>query len=229
MTNGNLAKELGAIGRKLDAVLALERASEIALDRQFADENVAIVGLLQSVQEAKSTSRWRNTRFNVFEVLGRPRLEVAHSHFLAWLLDPAEAHGLGDAFLREFMQRAIGKVPHSTLDVTVSKELPRAGLRFDICVRGDRWGMVVENKIDDLPWEQQCRKYREYCQKMTDRGEQTWLVYVTPACRPPGKTSWLSYREARKIVESLAPDASAATLIDDFCEHIISELEPQHA
>src|ERR1022692_2282659 len=90
MTNVKLANELQAISRELDEILANERAAAIELDRRFAEEHGAIEELLQSVQEAKLGGRWRNTRFNVFDVLGRPRLEEAHSSFLAWVLDPAE-------------------------------------------------------------------------------------------------------------------------------------------
>jgi hypothetical protein len=225
MTNGKLANELHVITWELDEVLANERAAAIKLDQQFTEDLGAIEKLLLSVQEAKLGGRWRNTQFNVFDVLGRPRLEEAHSSFLAWVLDPAEAHGFGDAFLREFMRRSIGKEPQSTMDVSVSREYRCGGIRFDIRVKGDRWCLVVENKIGDFPWEQQCRAHQEYCRKVKARGEQAWLVYVTPANRPSGKVPWLPYREVRQILESLTPDASAAMAIEHFCEHIMSDLE----
>ena len=227
MTNGKLASELQAISRELDEILANERAAATELDQRFAEDHGAIHILLQSVQEAKLDGHWRNTRFNVFDVLGRPRLEEAHSSFLRWVLDPGEAHGFGDAFLREFMRRSVGKEPPSTLDVSVLREYRCGGMKFDIRVKGDRWCLVVENKIGDFPWPDQCDKYREYCKKLTDRGEQAWLVYVTPPARRPSDRGipWLSYREVRLILESLTPDASAATAIKHFCEHIISDLE----
>jgi len=107
MTDGELADELQAISVELEQLLATEREEANKLERRFAEDHGAIERLLQSVQEAKAAGQWRNTRFNVFEVLGRPRLEQAHSNFLAWLLDPGEAHGLGDKFLRQFMAKAI--------------------------------------------------------------------------------------------------------------------------
>jgi hypothetical protein len=226
ITTAKLANELQAISRELDEVLANERDAAIELDRRFAEDHGAIEKLLQSVQEAKLGGRWRNTRFNVFDVLGRPRLEEAHSSFLAWVLDPAEAHGFGDAFLREFMRRSDIKDLPSTLDVSVSREYRCGGTRFDILVKGDRWCLVVENKIDDSAWDDQCGRYQEYCEKLKGRGEQAWLVYVTrPARRPPKTIPWLSYREVRLILQSLTPDASAATAIEHFCEHITSDLE----
>src|ERR1700693_3224301 len=104
MTDSEPANELHAISLELDEVLANERAASIELERRFAEDQEAIERLLQSVQEIKAGGGGRNARFNVFDVLGRPRLEETHSSFLAWVLDPAGAHGLGDSFLREFMR-----------------------------------------------------------------------------------------------------------------------------
>jgi hypothetical protein len=83
MTDGELA----------DGILASELDAASDLDRRFAEDHGAIEKLLQPVQETKAAGGWRNTRLNVFDVLGRTRRERAHSSFLAWLLDPAEAHG----------------------------------------------------------------------------------------------------------------------------------------
>lgn len=74
MTNSDLANELRTISQELDEILVNERSAAIELDRRFAQEHGEIEELLQSVQEAKLLGRWRNTRFNVFDVLGRPRM-----------------------------------------------------------------------------------------------------------------------------------------------------------
>jgi len=42
-------------------------------------------------------------RFNVFEALRIARVEIRHSNFLAWILDPAESHGQGGTFLEAMM------------------------------------------------------------------------------------------------------------------------------
>ena len=41
--------------------------------------------------------------FNTFDVLRYADYEIRHSNVLAWLLQPAETHGLGDRFLRWFV------------------------------------------------------------------------------------------------------------------------------
>jgi hypothetical protein len=44
-------------------------------------------------------------QFNMFEAMGAVRREVRHSDFLAFLLDPRQSHGLGDAFVKRLLQR----------------------------------------------------------------------------------------------------------------------------
>jgi hypothetical protein len=227
MTNRKLTIELQTIGRGLDEIDAKEHAAALGLERRFAEDQEAIEKLLKSTEEAKASGRWRNSRLNVFEVLGYCRLERAHSSVLAWLLDPAEAHGLGDEFLRQFMRRAVGTEPPSTAEVTVSPEFECGDNRFDIHVTGDGWRLVVENKIDDSPWAGQCAKYQAYCDGWKKRGQKAWLVYITPHTRRPSRTirHWVPYSDIRRLLESLTPCASATPLIEHLCEHIFVDLE----
>ncbi len=50
------------------------------------------------------------TRFNLFDAIGATHKELWHSDFLAFLLDPAENHGLGDGFTRLFLAEAAPKL-----------------------------------------------------------------------------------------------------------------------
>jgi hypothetical protein len=70
--------------------------------------------------EVRSGIRWRSTAWNFFEVSGRQRQEDAHSHMIAWLMDPAKPHGLRDTFLQAFFERVFGKpAPLGTLECRV--------------------------------------------------------------------------------------------------------------
>jgi len=40
---------------------------------------------------------------NIFDILKISKMEIRHSNILAWLLNPNENHGIGDAFLQEFV------------------------------------------------------------------------------------------------------------------------------
>src|ERR1700686_83756 len=64
----------------------------------------------------------RMSEFNVFEALGAVRQELTHSNFLAFVLDPAQNHGLGDRFLKGVLDRAVrggagSKLGLSSIDV----------------------------------------------------------------------------------------------------------------
>ena len=43
--------------------------------------------------------------FNLFRILRFEHGEIRHSNILAWLLQPEEAHGLKDLFLRRWLMR----------------------------------------------------------------------------------------------------------------------------
>lgn len=47
--------------------------------------------------------RQMTTKFNIFEVMRSTQTEIRHSNILAWLLNPYENHGCGDAFLRHLL------------------------------------------------------------------------------------------------------------------------------
>ncbi len=51
-------------------------------------------------------------KLNIFDALGVVHQEIRHSNFLAWLLDPAESHGLGGLFLKAVLMDLLRKTPH---------------------------------------------------------------------------------------------------------------------
>ncbi|HAH57521.1 MAG TPA: hypothetical protein DCL86_05190, partial [Bacteroidales bacterium] len=46
-------------------------------------------------------------KFNIFEAVGMARQEIRHSRFLAFLLNPLAPHGLGEYFLRNFLDHVM--------------------------------------------------------------------------------------------------------------------------
>ncbi|MFA7238170.1 MAG: PD-(D/E)XK nuclease family protein [Phycisphaeraceae bacterium] len=69
-------------------------------------------------------------RFNIFDALGITRVEIRHSNFLGWLLDPAESHGQGPLFLNAILMDLFKKARGDGMDVPLSPvELDGAELR----------------------------------------------------------------------------------------------------
>lgn len=223
MTNLELSSELQAIDAELARILTAERDASEKLEHQWVADQAVLERLLRSIEKAKRSGQWRNSSFNVFSVLDCDRKELAHSKLLAWLLDPAEAHGLGSKFLREFMLEAVGDEPPSTSDLQVSTELPCGAGRFDIHIEGREWCLVVENKVDSGASEDQRNRYEGYCKSR--RGKKAWLAYVTPTAAPFPDCHWISYGRVRDILESLEADPVATPLIEHFCDHILSDFE----
>ena len=96
-------------------------------------------------------------RFNVFKVLRYAEYEIRHSNVLAWLLTPGETHGLGDKFLRRFMESLAPRPAYpqvSLRDGAVKvKEVKREFHYADVAVFLDddeRTLLAIENKVVEM-------------------------------------------------------------------------------
>ena len=137
------------------------------------DDVDALKAFIDDNEDLERLETIRN-RFNMFEALSLERHEIRHSAFLRWLLDPAETHGLGDYWLRQFLRQVIkagdqvsGNAPtvFDLDDWNLGKAEVRKEWRdMDIFIRDDRddhqFVCVIENKIDSGEGPDQLRKYR---------------------------------------------------------------------
>jgi len=108
-------------------------------------------------------------RFNIFEALGVVWAERKHSNFLGFLLNPAGNHGLGDRFLKSFLQASLANQPSvatltpidiDLLDLSQAEvSIERGGV--DILIRDARGGIsvIVENKIYSKQHSDQLARY----------------------------------------------------------------------
>lgn len=55
----------------------------------------------------KKLKQEKSHTLNIFEAVGMTTQEIKHSAFLAWLLDPAMPHNLGNKFLRVFLENLL--------------------------------------------------------------------------------------------------------------------------
>ena len=111
-------------------------------------------------------------RFNIFEALGVHRTERVHSSLLGFLLNPKENHGLGDRFLKRFLQTAMENPPKIVSLTAVEidlLDLSQAEIRIehnhnDVLIRDARnhIGVIVENKIDSTQHSDQLARYHQF-------------------------------------------------------------------
>lgn len=137
--------------------------------------------LFQEMAIRVSAGRWSWSGWNIFEVLGRIRLEDAHNDALAWLLKPWEAHGLGDRFIRDFVQTATGEsLPNSRVRCVESRKgIGTERKIIDIEVRGDGWVLAVENKIGHQESPGQTESYGRYYYSLRKLGVRVFAVFLT--------------------------------------------------
>jgi hypothetical protein len=186
-------------------------------------------------------------QFNIFEALGAVRQEVRHSDFLAFLLDPNQSHGLGDAFLKRLLQRALSTTDQSAVSVTPvdvdcwdlsELQVQREWSNIDILLTDEpsKLVVVIENKILSGEHSDQLARYRRTVQEKFP-GRNFLCLFLSPDGDPPSDPSYLpvGYDTVCEIIEELAASrvatlgADVRTLMTNYTQmlrrHIVSESE----
>lgn len=184
-------------------------------------------------------------QFNIFEALGAVRQELRHSDFLAFLVDPAQNHGLGDAFLKRLLKRALVEVAGShpsAVEIDVadlrSATVRREWQNIDILIHDpeNRLVCAIENKIDSGEHSGQLQRYRKTVESEFPN-ERAILLFLTPEGDRPSDEAYIpiSYALIADLVSAvrqnrestLGPDVS--TLMDHYetmlRRHIVSDSE----
>ena len=132
---------------------------------------------------------------SLYRVMEMGRLEVAHTHTLAWLLSPNERdHGFGDALLRAFLKQVCGFGHLLSFDVckveaerVYRNSLTEDAGRTDIWIEGEPakskpWLVVIEAKIDASEGDQQLDRYNREINKWRSRHHdgEVRRVFLTP-------------------------------------------------
>jgi len=175
---------------------------------------------------------------NIMEILHLTRHELKHSHFLAWLLDPAGSHGLEDAFARYLFcllerKGSILPQPAAALnleDVVVRKEHED----IDILFLSERHRLVlaIENKFDAVESPEQLAKYHKFLHRHY-AGDCFVHVFLDLKSRRPSHENYvaLNYRDLLPFFDSL-PQANAAqndmeSVVKTYVQHY-AELLANH-
>ena len=167
-------------------------ADDMGALKSFIDENEDLEGLEELLN-----------RFNLFESLGLVRQEIRHSAFLCWLLDPAETHGQGDYWLRQFLRMVI-KNGEGVLDNAPSLfdldewNLGRAEVRkewrnIDVLIldEDNRFVCAIENKVDSTQSKGQLNRYWKIVEREFG-GFKRVYVFLTRAKETPEHDAYVS-------------------------------------
>jgi hypothetical protein len=166
-------------------------------------------------------------RFNIFEILRFPiRDELRHSAFLAFLMRPREVHGLGDAFVKRFLQRALVQSSrNSAPDIATElgfwdlgqMEVRREWEEIDIFLldNRNRLAVIIENKIDAREGKGQLEHYYNLVRHRYP-DYKTLAFYLTPTERMPSHEAYLplGYGTVCEVLDELS-NGQVATLEPD--------------
>lgn len=153
-------------------------------------------------------------QFNIFEALGAVRVELRHSDFLAYLLNPNQNHGLGSIFLRRFIETVLLEakieIKLRPLDIALwdldGVEVRREWQNIDIFLLDEtnKFVVIIENKIKSGESLNQLNKY------LNDVAHQfiefsIIPIFLTPDALTPSTTSYLpvSYQTICNILEQI--------------------------
>lgn len=186
-------------------------------------------------------------QFNIFEAIGAVRHELRHSDFLSFLLDPRQNHGLGDDFVRLFLQKVLASAeshqnPISLVDLDIWNlneiEVFREWQNIDILLVENslKFVVIIENKIGSSEHSNQLQRYR---QNIAQRYPDWKLIsiFLTPDGDAPTDDFYITadYTTVCGIVERLTEKrastigADVRTLMNHYGQmlrrHIVSESE----
>ena len=189
----------------------------------------AIADFLLDIECLKPLSKY-SSEINVFDVLKITRTEIRHSNVLAWLLDPCENHGLGDQFIKGFVQTLVESSEELQKSVfrllmvdfgnfSVQREYHNIDLL--LVSDADKILICVENKVDSGEHDNQLEKYRNFIENKY-KGEE-WIrlyVFLSPdghESSDPENWNILSYEQ---IVDLLL-NCMENNVLDNDCRLIL--------
>jgi hypothetical protein len=140
--------------------------------------------LIASCHELIAQHKWsrRNTsaRFNVFGALAVEDLELFHSKFIAFLLNPTEKHDQSDRFLKSFLELVGIAAPPNLETAEVHSEAPLPNGRLDILIRiPSKLTVFIENKIWASDQEGQMPNYLRWLNASSISTPVKAIVYLT--------------------------------------------------
>lgn len=177
------------------------------------DMRLQMQQLIEDIHELEALQDGASV-FNIFESVGLARQEIRHSHFLAFLLNPSAAHGLGGGFLRRFLTRiCLDSVTAeegglSAADIICADwegtQVFRERHHIDILLQNDTDKIVIliENKVGSYEHGNQLERYREWCKEKFP-GYRQLYVYLSPHGSDPSDKAYViaTYEQVVLILE----------------------------
>jgi PD-(D/E)XK nuclease superfamily protein len=124
---------------------------------------------------------------NIFTILKSERIEIRHSNFIGWLLDPKGSHNLNKVFLRRLLQEVFQSEKVDWADaISVDTfeldavEIRREWKNIDLTIVAEEFVVAVEIKVDADESKEQLRKYKDIVENaFHDSKQKKAFVFLT--------------------------------------------------
>ena len=151
-------------------------------------------------------------KVNLFDVLKVSKKEIYHSNMLAWLLDPNENHGLGEAFLKGILQKLVEndeKGKYDVFDILLSDlysfSVFREWKKNDILLVSEKEKKLfaIENKVGSHEHDNQLDRYRDTLEKDYPEYKRFYLFLTPGGEEPSDSVNWevLTYTDVIDVLE----------------------------
>lgn len=202
---------------------------EMELLSEFITNNLELESLNAKLNE-----------FNPFNILKISEFEIRHSNVLAWLLDPAENHNLGDKVFKSIvcdilLTKAVENISISAAQVKLSDysdcEIRREWKHIDIFAisRKNKFILLIENKVNAKEGKNQLERYEKVVQDEYGEGYQVLYVYLTkdgdlPSCNKYTAVSYEDIYKSLNYTIELYKEALNSKVLD-FITYYVNILE----
>ena len=173
-----------------------------------------------ALRDLEARLKAQNT-WNLFDAIGVANQELRHSDFLRFLLNPTEAHGLGDAFLKWFLCAALSASPSPPVSLNacaswdlLDAHIVREWQNVDLFITSpqNNLAVVVENKIHTGEHSDQLTRYRETAENHghTAQNGKPCSAYISPHTAAHRPTRIICPSATKPCAPALKPFAKPA-------------------
>lgn len=199
-------------------------------DNFYEGDEAALKEFLVDSKCLEPLSQWTG-RFNAFDVLGITKTEIRHSNVLAWLMDPAENHGLGDGVIRGFVNHTARNLEADDIfddllmdcdDFSICREC--RGIDILAVNEKEKYVLCIENKTFSGEHDNQLERYHTYVEREFPDCRRRF-VFLTPDSREASEqeSDWLpmGYEDVLGIIEgAMAASTPAAEQREFILEYM---------
>lgn len=138
---------------------------------------------------------------NIFSILKIDRMEIRHSNFLGWMLNPNGNHGLRDFMLKPLLRDTFSDPKAKNLSLVNAEindfggiEVRREWKNIDLLIILSDIVVCIENKVKRKDHKNQLKTYKEVVTSEFE-GKHQVFIYLTPFGEPPNEQqdSYINY------------------------------------